>query len=85
VDGGIGVLDEAGKQADEHGAGLGFGEFFRDDGDGGGGGDFSQIEAANAIGHHEEVPVERACWREAGMKHPIASSLLVRTFPKSLA
>src|ERR1035437_4983122 len=30
-------------------------------------------------------PWERACWREVGMKDPIASSLLVRTLPKSLA
>src|ERR1035437_10368695 len=30
-------------------------------------------------------PWERACWREVGMKEPIASSLLVRTLPKSLA
>ena len=30
-------------------------------------------------------PCERAWWREAGMNDPIASSLLVRTLPKSLA
>jgi hypothetical protein len=57
VDGGVGVLDEARQQADEHGAGLGFGEFLGDDGDGGGGGDFSQVHAAHAVGHDEEVAV----------------------------
>ena len=57
VDGGVGVLNEAGEQADEHGAGLSFGEFVGDDGDGSGRGDFSEVEAAYAVCHDEEVSV----------------------------
>ena len=57
VHGGVGVLDEARQKADEHGARLGLGEFFGEDGDGSGRGNFAQIHAAYAVGNGEKIAV----------------------------
>ena len=57
VNGGVGVLDQAGKQADQHGSRLRLGKLFRHDGNGRGRGDFAQIHAAHAVGNCEQVAV----------------------------
>jgi len=55
VDGGVGVLDEARQQADEHGSGLGLGELLGEDGDGCGRSDLAEVEASDAVGDGKEI------------------------------
>ena len=54
---GVGVLNEARQQADEHGSGLGLGELFGHYRDGRGRGDFAEIHAAYAVGNRKQIAV----------------------------
>jgi hypothetical protein len=53
----VSLLDEARQKADEHGAGLRFGEFFGEYRDGGGRGYLAQVKAAYSVGYSEEIAV----------------------------
>ncbi len=53
----IGVLDEPRHQADEHGARLRLGKFLGDHRDGGGRGDFAEIEPADSVGNDKKKAV----------------------------
>ncbi len=65
---GIGVLDESRDQADEHGAGLSFGELLSHDRNCGCRGDLSQVEAAHSIGNREEKTVGAGLLARSGDK-----------------
>ena len=57
VYGGVGMLDEARQEADEHGAGRRFFKAIDEYLDGFFGGDFAEIGAADTVGNGEEIAV----------------------------
>src|SRR5580704_840816 len=57
VDCGIGVLDQAWQQADEHGAPLRLLKFLYENGNGRRRGNLAQVQTTHAIGNDEEIAV----------------------------